>query len=162
MTITGLDYVGVGEPTNDGWQIPLTVSDGTNTTTVNVPIDAPLTASDTATKTSTGVDIATADGTNTISTTIENKPTMLVYYGYKGAGEHSGNTWEFNFNTSANGNQQLTKITMEKPLRAGEMLTSEQAGVTIPTYADAENTLSLYPSAAGYGNPEMTITYKGG
>lgn len=129
---------------------------------VNVPIDAPLTASDTATKASTGVDIATYVGTNAISTTLENKPEMLVYYGYKGAGEHSGDTWELYFITQANGNQQLTKITMDKPLRAGETLTSEQAGVTIPTYADAENTLSLYPSAAGYGNPEMTITYKGG
>ena len=80
MSIEGLDYVGVGEPTNDGWQIPLTVSDGTNTTAVNVPIEAPLTAGETATKTSTGVDIATADGTNTISTTLENKPEMTITY----------------------------------------------------------------------------------
>lgn len=80
MSIEGLDYVGVGEPTNDGWQIPLTVSDGTNTTTVNVPIDAPLTESDTATRTSTGVDIPTYVGTNTISTTFENKPEMTITY----------------------------------------------------------------------------------
>lgn len=161
-SITYTDYIGVGEYVNGQWQIPLTVSDGTNTTSVTIPIDAPLTASDTATKTSTGVDIATYVGTNTISTTLENKPTMLVYYGYKGVGEHSGDdTWELYFITQANGNQQLTKITMDKPLRAGETLTSEQAGVAMPTYANAENTLSLYPSAAGYGNPEMTITYKG-
>lgn len=142
-----------------GYEIPLSV----NGTPQDIYIgDSPLTGSDTATKVSTGVDIATTDGTNTISTTLYNKPEMLVAYGYKGAGVHVGNGWEFNFITSANGNQQLTKITMDTPLRAGETLTSEQAGVTIPTYAGAENTLSLYPSASGYGNPEMTITYKGG
>lgn len=77
MSIEGVDYVGVGEPINDSWQIPLTVSDGTNTATVNVPIDAPLTSTDSV---SSVVDIPTYVGTNTIDTTLVEPVTADIVY----------------------------------------------------------------------------------
>ena len=77
MSIEGVDYVGVGEPTNDGWQIPLTVSDGTNTATVNVPIEAPLTDGQSVSDTLT---INTFEGENVLDTTLDNKPVMKIEY----------------------------------------------------------------------------------
>ena len=43
-------------------------------------IDSPLTAGQSISKTSTGVDIATTEGENTISTTLYNKPEMTIKY----------------------------------------------------------------------------------
>lgn len=77
MSIEGVDYVGVGERSGNDWQIPLTVSDGTSTTSVNVPIDAPLTEGESITDTQT---ISTFTGENTIGTTMTNKPNMDTVY----------------------------------------------------------------------------------
>ena len=77
MSIEGVDYVGVGERSGNDWQIPLTVSDGTSTTSVNVPIDAPLTEGESITDTQT---ISTFTGENTIDTSLTNKPNMDTVY----------------------------------------------------------------------------------
>ena len=68
---------GVGQRTENGYIIPLSV----NGDTVNLPIgNAPLTAGQSISKTSTGIDIATTEGENTISTTLYNKPEMTIKY----------------------------------------------------------------------------------
>ena len=68
---------GVGQRTENGYIIPLSI----NGDTVNLPIgNSPLTAGQSISKTSTGVDIATTEGENTISTTLYNKPEMTIKY----------------------------------------------------------------------------------
>lgn len=69
--------VGVGQHTDNGYIVPLSV----NSNTVNIPIgDSPLTAGETVSKSSTGVDIPTVVGDNTISTDLYNKPEMTITY----------------------------------------------------------------------------------
>ena len=69
--------VGVGQRTENDYIIPLSV----NGDTVNLPIgNAPLTAGQRITKTSTGVDIELIEGENTITTTLYNKPEMTIKY----------------------------------------------------------------------------------
>lgn len=68
---------GIGERTENGYIIPLSV----NGSTINIPIgNAPLTAGESVSKTSTGINIATVSGYNTISTTLYNKPEMKIKY----------------------------------------------------------------------------------
>lgn len=91
MSITGLDYVGVGEPINDSWQIPVKI----NSTTTDVPIDAPLVENEYVSYidqkiyhyidgTLTPVDppstlphIATANGVNELSIDVEVQPELV-------------------------------------------------------------------------------------
>lgn len=60
-----------------GYEIPLTVNGTPQTFYIG---DSPLTAGQSISKTSTGIDIATAEGENTISTTLYNKPEMTIKY----------------------------------------------------------------------------------
>lgn len=84
--------VGVGQRTENGYIIPLSV----NGDTVNLPIgNAPLTAGQSISKTSTGVDISAVQGANTITTDLYNKPEMSIEgVDYVGVGEMSGNNWQ--------------------------------------------------------------------
>ena len=75
--ISFVDFVGVGEKSGNNWQIPITVSDGTNTQNVNIPIDAPLTDGQSVTDTTT---IPTYTGENTVDTTLTNKPSVEIKY----------------------------------------------------------------------------------
>lgn len=65
-----------------GYEAPLTISQ-TDQADKNYNIfigDSPLTEGKTVTKTSTGVDIYLFEGENTVSTTLDNKPTMEIKY----------------------------------------------------------------------------------
>ncbi|MBQ2581311.1 MAG: hypothetical protein II574_06755, partial [Ruminococcus sp.] len=58
-------------------------------------IDSPLTAGQSISKTSTGVDIAAVAGSNTISTDLYNKPSMSIEgVDYVGVGRPRGQDWE--------------------------------------------------------------------
>lgn len=156
---------GVGEQRVDGYYVPLTVSQtGQPDKTYDIFIgDSPLTEGESVSKQSTGVNLELFEGANTISTTLYNKPSMsIIGLDYVGVGEPTNDGWQIPLTVSDGTNTTTVNVPIDAPLTAGETLTSEQAGVAIPTYVDAENTLSLYPNAAVYGNPEMTITYKGG
>lgn len=60
-----------------GFEIPLTINNTPQTFYIG---DSPLTAGQSISKTSTGVDIELFDGENTVSTTLYNKPTMEIKY----------------------------------------------------------------------------------
>ena len=60
-----------------GYEIPLSVNGTPQTFYIG---NSPLTAGQSISKTSTGVDIATTEGENTISTTLYNKPEMTIKY----------------------------------------------------------------------------------
>ena len=143
---------GVGQLVNDHYEIPLSV----NGSTVNLTIgNAPLTAGQSISKTSTGVDIATAVGENTISTTLYNKPeTAISYVDYVGVGEKSGNNWQIPLTISDGTNTTTVNVPIDAPLTEGESVTDTQ---TISTFT-GENTIDTSLT----NKPEMTITYKGG
>ena len=143
---------GVGQLVNDHYEIPLSV----NGSTVNLTIgNAPLTAGQSISKTSTGVDIATAVGENTISTTLYNKPeTAIEYCEYVGVGEKSGNNWQIPLTISDGTNTTSVNVPIDAPLTEGESVTDTQ---TISTFT-GENTIDTTMT----NKPEMTITYKGG
>lgn len=64
-----------------GYQIPISVTSGQTTTPYNYYIgNSPLTAGQSISKSSMGTDIALLSGTNTISTTLGNKPEMRIDY----------------------------------------------------------------------------------
>ena len=65
-----------------GYQIPLTISQqGQPNKTIDIYIgDSPLTEGETVSKTSTGVDIELFEGSNTVDTTLYNKPDMEIKY----------------------------------------------------------------------------------
>lgn len=152
--------IGIGQRTNNGYIVPLSV----NGNTVNIPIgNAPLTEGQSVSKTSTGVDIATADGNNTITTTLYNQPDMSITYNeFTGVGILTANLFMIALQLKAGGQTlNVFDTLMNKPLRAGETLTSEQTGQTINTVAGVENKLSPAPKAASYGGSfNMTIKYK--
>lgn len=84
------------EYTPYGYQIPLTVSQsGQTDKNYNIYIgDSPLTAGQSISKTSTGIDIATTEGDNTIGTTLYNKPeTSVTYAESGGVGEESSGSY---------------------------------------------------------------------
>lgn len=58
------------------YKIPITVGD----TTTNLIVDSPLTAGDILTSNDTNTSIAIAQGSNTVSTTLTNKPIMYCKY----------------------------------------------------------------------------------
>lgn len=60
-----------------GYEIPISVNGTQQTFYIG---NSPLTAGQSISKTSTGVDIATTEGENTISTTLYNKPEMTIKY----------------------------------------------------------------------------------
>ena len=76
---------GVGEQRQDGYYVPLTVSQqGQQDKTVDIFIgDSPLTEGETVSKQSTGVDLELFEGENTISTTLYNKPEMKINYKWR-------------------------------------------------------------------------------
>lgn len=148
-----------------GYQIPITVSQtGQRDKNYDIFIgDSPLTEGETVSKSSTGVDIATADGNNTITTSLYNQPDMSITYNeFMGVGIHDANVFMIALKLKAGGStENVFNMLMNKPLRAGETLTSEQTGKTIKTIAGVENKLSPSPKAAAYGgNFEMTIKFK--
>jgi hypothetical protein len=65
-----------------GYEIPIAVSQqGETDKNYNIYIgDTPLTEGETISKSSTGVDIEMFEGENTVSTTLDNKPTMEIKY----------------------------------------------------------------------------------
>lgn len=148
-----------------GYQIPITVSQ-TGQTDKNYDIyigSTPLTAGQSVSKTSTGVDIATAAGNNTITTTLYNQPDMSITYNeFTGVGILTANLFMIALQLKAGGQTlNVFNTLMNKPLRAGETLTSEQTGQTINTVAGVENKLSPAPKVASYGGSfNMTIKYK--
>lgn len=73
---------GVGEQRVDGYYVPLTISQqGQPDKTYDIYIgDSPLTEGETVSKTSTGQDIELFGGENTVSTTLYNKPEMMINY----------------------------------------------------------------------------------
>ena len=76
------NVLGVGQKTNDGYILPITVTDSSNNST-NYTFQlgsSPLTEGQSISKTSTGTDIVLLSGTNTISTTMGNKPEMRIDY----------------------------------------------------------------------------------
>lgn len=82
---TAMCVIGSTAPTTyipHGYQIPLTVSQqGQTDKNYDIFIgDSPLTEGETVSKTSTGVDIELFEGSNTVSTTLYNKPTMEIKY----------------------------------------------------------------------------------
>lgn len=90
-----------------GYKIPLTV----NSTTQNIYIGStPLTAGQSVSKTSTGIDIAAQIGTNTITTDLFNKPEMYVKaLDYIGIGERTKNLFSSaTAETKTNGNLSVT------------------------------------------------------
>ena len=91
--------VGVGQRTENGYIIPLSV----NGDTVNLPIgNAPLTAGQSISKTSTGVDITAVQGANTITTELYNKPEMSIEgVDYVGVGAKSGDEYIIRVQNSA-------------------------------------------------------------
>lgn len=60
-----------------GYEIPISVNGTPQTFYIG---STPLTAGQSISKTSTGVDIATTEGENTVSTTLYNKPAMEIKY----------------------------------------------------------------------------------
>lgn len=152
--------IGIGQRTNNGYIVPLSV----NGNTVNIPIgNAPLTEGQSVNKTSTGVDIAAQAGSNTITTSLYNKPSMSIEgVDYVGVGIPTANLFMIALQLKAGGQTlNVFNTLMNKPLRAGETLTSEQTGQTINTVAGVENKLSPAPKAASYGGSfNMTIKYK--
>ena len=148
-----------------GYEVPLTVSQtGHTDKTYGIYIgDTPLTEGETVSKSSTGVDIATAGGNNTITTSLYNHPDMSITYNeFTGVGILTANLFMIALKLKAGGQTESAfNLLMNKPLRAGETLTSEQTGQTINTVAGVENKLSPSPKAAAYGgNFKMTIKFK--
>lgn len=148
-----------------GYKIPLTISqDGQTDKNYDIFIgDSPLAEGETVSKTSTGVDIATADGNNTITTSLYNQPDMSITYNeFTGVGILTANLFMIALQLKAGGQTlNVFNTLMNKPLRAGETLTSEQTGQTINTVAGVENKLSPAPKVASYGGSfNMTIKYK--
>lgn len=148
-----------------GYCVPLTVSQ-TGQTDKNYEIfvgDTPLGEGETVSKASTGVDIATSDGNNTITTSLSNQPDMSITYNeFTGVGIPTANLFMIALKLVAGGQTlNVFNTLMNKPLRAGETLTSEQTGQTINTVAGVENKLSPAPKVASYGGSfDMTIKYK--
>ena len=64
-----------------GYEIPISVNGTPQTFYIG---DTPLTAGESISKTSTGVDIDLFEGENTVSTTLYNKPEMTIKYKYNG------------------------------------------------------------------------------
>lgn len=73
---------GVGEQRQDGYYVPLTISQqGQTDKTYDIYIgDSPLTEGQQVSKTSTGQDIELFEGVNVVSTTLYNKPEMEINY----------------------------------------------------------------------------------
>ena len=85
-----------------GYEIPLTV----NSSTQDIYIGSePLTAGQSISKTSTSTDIALLSGTNTISTSLNNKPNMFISYqsGELGVGVSTENLYNPNATDVNNG-----------------------------------------------------------
>ena len=148
-----------------GYQIPITVlQTGQMDKTYDIFVgDSPLTEGETVSKTSTGVDIATTDGNNTITTSLYNQPDMSITYNeFTGVGILTANLFIIALKLQAGGQTlNVFNITLNKPLRAGETLTGEQTGKTIKTVAGVENKLSPAPKVASYGGSfDMTIKFK--
>ena len=57
--------------------VPVTISDGTNSQTINIPINHPLTENETISRTSTNVDIPTYQGDNTLTVNTETQPSLV-------------------------------------------------------------------------------------
>lgn len=68
-----------------GYEIPLSISQtGQTDKTYDIYIgDSPLTEGETTSKSSTGVNIELFEGENTVSTTLDNKPTMEIKYKWR-------------------------------------------------------------------------------
>ena len=99
-----------------GYGLPITVTDSSNNST-NYTFQlgsSPLTEGQSISKTSTGTDIVLLSGTNTISTTLGNKPEMRIDYesAEVGVGEPTENL--FNINESA-----LVQIDAQETMRFG-------------------------------------------
>ena len=106
-----------------GYQIPILVTSGQTTTPYNYYIgNTPLTAGQSISKTSTSTDIALLSGTNTISTTLGNKPEMRVKYESTvlGVGERTENLLDAQayevgkaWNTSSNADRATVTLTVK-------------------------------------------------
>lgn len=144
-----------------GYQVP--VQSGGVTTNVFIGSD-PLIAGESVSKTSTGVDIPTTpESYQTLTTSLYNQPEMSITYNeFTGVGIHGTNVFMIALQVKAGGSfVSAFSILLNKPLRAGETLTSEQTGETIQTVAGVENKLTPSPKAESYGGSfDMTIKYK--
>ena len=75
-----------------GYEIPLSVNNTPQTFYIG---DSPLTAGQSISKTSTGVDISAVQGANTITTDLYNKPEMSIEgVDYVGVGEPVNDSWQ--------------------------------------------------------------------
>ena len=68
------------EPYSEGYVIPVTVAQGAMSQTTEIILAAPLNEGDTASKTSTGVDLPTYHGDNTLTVGTTVQPTMKITY----------------------------------------------------------------------------------
>lgn len=64
----------------NGYTIPVVVSSGGSSQTTTLTVNKPLELSDTLTLSSTGVDISTSSGENTLTVNTESKPTVSILY----------------------------------------------------------------------------------
>lgn len=64
----------------NGYTIPVVVSSGGSSQTTTLTVNKPLEFSDTLTLSSTGIDISTSSGENTLTVNTESKPTVSILY----------------------------------------------------------------------------------
>lgn len=101
---------------------------------------SPLTAGQSISKTSTGTDIALLSGTNTISTTLGNKPEMRIDYlsAEVGVGKRTVNLFDKNAST-------LIQIDAQGTMRFGASVGSLKAGTyTLSFDKDSSSTYSMW------------------
>ena len=139
-----------------GYEIPISVNGTPQTFYIG---DSPLTAGQSISKTSTGVDIATTEGENTISTTLYNKPeTAISFVDYVGVGEKSGNDWQIPLSVSCNRN--LFDIMNNLGSTGGVTVSSRDAAMSAVTATMSnQRALILGYTAVITGNDTFVLSF---
>ena len=132
-----------------GYEVPLTISQtGQTDKSYDIFIgDTPLTQGESISKTSTGVNIELFEGSNTVSTTLYNKPaTSMEYTDYAGVGEKVNDQWCIPLTL----NGTTTNVLIDAPLTEGHSVSG-----TMTAY-EGTNTLDTTLEV----KPDVTVTYE--
>ena len=146
--------MGVGEYNQDGYYIPIDISqDGQTTVHMDIYVgNSPLVEGDSVSKTSTNINIPLFKGENSISTTLLNKPiTNVKYTDYLGVGEYVDSQWQIPLTITCGNEQTTYNIPIDAPLTDGETVSDT---VEITAY-EGENVLDTSLTI----KPDVKIEY---
>lgn len=132
-----------------GYEIPLNVNNTPQTFYIG---DSPLTAGQSISKTSTGVDIAAIVGSNTITTDLYNKPEMSIEgVDYVGVGERTKNLYNPNATDVNNGYVNPGRLRADDTINTSSLSYDIWVTEYIPVNAESQYTLVDLIATSSFG-----------